>query len=101
MLGFDRALESVAQRLHPRNLSEVGRQRLYVAASDVARVPVHASQQIAQTPLECIVAVRAAKPARRAEIRQCAGAERTMHGFAFDAGHLLMDRLQKIVDLWL
>jgi hypothetical protein len=70
-----------------------------VTATDVPGIPVHSPQEIAQTDLERLVAVRAAEPARRAEIGKGRLAERALRRLALGSRHLLVQRLEEIVDL--
>ena len=62
-------------------------------------IPVHSPQQIPQTGLERLVAVRAAETARRAKIGKGCLAERALRRLALGSRHLLVKRLEKIVDL--
>ena len=56
-------------------------------------------QQIAQARFESVVAVRAAETPGGAEISEGRRAEGALGRFALDARHLLVNRLQEIVDL--
>src|SRR5687767_11228108 len=62
---------------------------------------MHSAKEVAQTRFERIVAVRTPETAGRAEVGEGSRAELAVHRLAFGARHLLVNRLQKIVDLWL
>src|SRR2546423_5604123 len=96
---FDRPLQTVAELGCTGNVRQLSRQRRHVTAPDVPRVSVHASKKIAQTRLESLVAVRAAQTTGSPEIGERRRAERAWTRLTLGAGHLLMNRLQEIVDL--
>src|SRR6266550_699010 len=68
LFRLDRALQTIAQLSRAGDVRQLRRQRGHIAASDVPRIAVDTSQQIAQTHFERFVAVRAPEPAGGAEI---------------------------------
>src|SRR3954470_8148813 len=101
LFGLDCSLQAVPQLGRVRDVRQLGRQRRDVAAGDVARVAVHSAEEITQTGLERLVAVRAPEPTRGAKIGETALAEGAHHRLALGGRHLLVNGLQEIVDLGL
>src|ERR1700681_4962797 len=99
LLGLDRSLEPIAKLGRAGHVREFCRKGRHVAAPDMPGIPVHSPQEIAQTDLERLVAVRAAESAGRAEIGKGCLTERALRRLAFGSRHLLVKRLEKIVDL--
>ena len=57
------------------------------------------AQEVAQACLECVVTVGAPEAAGGAKIGERRRAEGALSGLAFGGAHLLVNRLQKVVDL--
>ena len=62
---------------------------------------MHSAEQVAQAVLEGFVAMGATQTTSGPEISQSAATERALDGLAAWRCHLLMDRLQEVVDLGL
>jgi hypothetical protein len=75
LLGFDGALETIAQLVHRAAILDLFTGMRLVATADVLRAAVNSAKQIAHAFLERIIAVRAAEAAGRPEIAERGRAE--------------------------
>src|SRR4051812_9169144 len=99
LLGLDRPLQAIAKLGRARNVGQFRWQRRDVAPADVPRIAVDPAEKITQARLERLVTVGAPKTTGGAKIGERPLAERAHRRLALGGGHLLVDRLEEIVDL--